>query len=645
MRWRYLLFTGLWTQLQNPCGSKCALLPSDSDFSQIAYGQKDMSICEKPNQRHNHQIWPPKRFLQLVLWCASLVWSSNLLSQEGASFSEELATKRIYSHLLIHDPYSAVLEARHFLNIFPHSKSLQQALIRALSEKGDEVEALMEWKKAVEHFQVPADDRTLLEVLAWGVLNKGEYSSQLLIRMNALIGACFTHDARAIPLLLRTLSDTNSLVRSVAVRLCANFGDTPLQDKLGHLLKEEKVWYVRLEVIHAIGALRMLDMRGELKALIAHPKTLAEEKAAAIVSLIGMYEDIDEVELKSLIKSDRAGLRELACQIIAHLNLREKVDKLFPLLQDTSSDVRIATLNCIGLMRLDTYKGASIFSLVEPLLQDPTPEVAITAAWVTMLQGHPAGEKMLEKWILDKNPDIRRTASAALAVTGECGVNLSLKMLQSQLDPYVQVNLALGLIGQRAKTKLACDTLYSIFLKEEDTLWMWDASANPLFRSLSPSRLRHVEQIPQYPLIVDQLVKLDLLSILSILRYPRAQEALRDFLQHQTWGSSGSAAAILLQEGDEKSLGIVRGLLEDPDEKIRVQAALILALLGGDPAAVSVLQEAYSKVEREIKVHILEALGHIGDPRSIPFLLDVLKEPFQVLRVVAASALIQCLYH
>lgn len=76
-----------------------------------------------------------------------------------------------------------------------------------------------------------------------------------------------------------------------------------------------------------------------------------------------------------------------------------------------------------------------------------------------------------------------------------------------------------------------------------------------------------------------------------------------------------------------------------------MQAALILALLGSDDAAVKVLQEAYSKVEREIKVYILEALGHIGDPQSIPFLLEILNEPFQVLRVVAASALIQCLYH
>ncbi|HAB99065.1 MAG TPA: hypothetical protein DCE71_04515 [Parachlamydiales bacterium] len=38
-----------------------------SDFSRSAYGQKDMSLCEKPNQRKNHRIWPSKRLLQLPL--------------------------------------------------------------------------------------------------------------------------------------------------------------------------------------------------------------------------------------------------------------------------------------------------------------------------------------------------------------------------------------------------------------------------------------------------------------------------------------------------------------------------------------------------------------------------------------------------
>ena len=117
------------------------------------------------------------------------------------------------------------------------------------------------------------------------------------------------------------------------------------------------------------------------------------------------------------------------------------------------------------------------------------------------------------------------------------------------------------------------------------------------------------------------------------------------FLQKQHSVVSGTAAIALLQEGDDSALILVKQLLEDPDEQVRVQAALILAMLGGDPDAIGVLKESYTLARRDMKVHILEAIGHVGDPSAVEFLVDVLKEPFQGLRVVAASALIQCLYH
>jgi hypothetical protein len=224
-------------------------------------------------------------------------------------------------------------------------------------------------------------------------------------------------------------------------------------------------------------------------------------------------------------------------------------------------------------------------------------------------------------------------------------VALSLQALQKTQDPYVRINLAKGLIGQRIQVQRASEVIYDVFLKEKNVLWMWDRSGNPLFRFLSESRVKHIDTIPNYPAVVDQLVRLEVLSWLSIVRFDRAQEAVKSFLQTKSWGVTGTAAATLLQEGDEEGLEAVRALLSDPEERIRIQAALILAIVGGDPSAVKVLEDAYPKVDREMKVHLLEALAHIGDVSSIPFLLQVLNEPFQILRVIAASALIQCLYH
>lgn len=571
----------------------------------------------------------------LVALCGTLFGKSD----------EESAAKRIHTHLLINDPLSAIEDARQLIPLFPESKALRLAFVRALCERGDEMEALREWKHLSSQHKEILSDRNCLEMLAWGVLSKAEASNQLVIRLNSLIGAALTRDAKAIPLILDQIRGSNALLRTVAIQLASELGDIPLQNEISRLLKEEKIWYVRLEVIKAIGKLRMTRHREDLIAIIGNAKTLVEEKVAATVSLLGMYDTIDEKELKNLIKSSRAGVRELACQIISHLDLHDKVHELLPLLKDSHPHVRISVLNTLGLLNVKVIADKPLFKIIQPLLEDPVQEVAITAAWLALINGEKKVKEQFSEWILNAGPKIRRLASSALSVCGKEGVKLSKQLLKEASDPYVKVNLALGLIGQRKHVEIASEALYAALKQEEQTLWMWDKNSNPLFRSLSPSEVRHIDQIPNYPSVVDQMTRLELLSVLSILRYPKAQEAVKGFLQNQAWGASGAAAVTLLREGDEEALELVAGLLDDPDQKIRIQAALILAMFGGEKAAVKVLKEAYPTSDREMKVHILEAIGKIGDSESIPFLLEIINEPFQVLRVVAATALIQSIYH
>jgi HEAT repeat protein len=563
----------------------------------------------------------------------------------SASNGQDEAKKRIYNHLLIRDALSAVKEGKKAFEAFPDSKDIQIALIDALCAQGNETEALELWQKCFPLFQEEKIDRRMIEILAWGVLNKGEASSQLNIQLYALLGAAFTHDAKAIPLLIEQLQSSNALIRTVAIKLSTGFGDTPLKAQIARLLKDEKVWYVRLEVIQAVGALHMIELKSDLKEIIGNPKTLAEEKAAAIGALASMYDRMDREELGALTKSNRFGLRQLACEVITHMNLYEHLDLVLPLLNDVSPDVRVSALNTLALLRASRIGDISVSEIMEKKLHDASPEVSITASYALLLMDKKGGKECLEKWLQSENPKWRRMASAAIASSGAYGVKLSLKILKEVDDPYAKANAAIGLIGQRIHLKQACNVLYSLLSETKSQLWMWESELNPLFRSLAPSEVKHIEHIPHYPVVIDQLVRLDLLTMLSIVRYPQAQEAVKVFLQRRAWGVSGAAAVTLLQEGDEDALDAVRALLNDRDENIRVQAALILTLVGNDLNACKVLQEIYPHVDREMKVHILEAIAHVGDPKSIPFLLTVLKEPFQILRFVAASALIQCLSH
>ena len=389
----------------------------------------------------------------------------------------------------------------------------------------------------------------------------------------------------------------------------------------------------------------MLEAKKPLQEIIAHPRTLVEEKGTAIIALAGMYETISLQELSQLIQSDRSGLRQLAAELVAHLEFHEGIDLLLPLLSDGSPYVRISTMKTLGFLEARTLQGKATVDCIQDNLKDSHPEVAIMAGWLATLLGDKRGKDVLKEWIEQSRLEPKRLASAALAATGVIGADLAFQKMEKETDLYTKVNLALGLIGQRKEVKSSSEVLFQALEEGKKELWMWEFSGNGVFRTLSPSKVRHREEMPKYPQMTDQLVKLELLSVLSIVKYPQALEAVKGFLKTQAWGVSGTAAATLLQEGEESSLDIVRELLEDPDEKLRIQAALILALVGGDPSAARVLIEAYPRVDREMKMHILEALGHIGDPSSIPFLVELFKEPFQGLRIVAASALIQCLYH
>ncbi len=554
-----------------------------------------------------------------------------------AAEEEQRAVRRIHLHLLIHDLPGALEEASEALSRFPDSKKLQLAYVRSLAESGEEMAVLRAWDKTIEVFQEEKTNRSALEGLAWGVLAKAENSTQLYVQMNALLGAAFTHDIRALPYLFHALKSSNTLLRTLGVKMAASYGDTPLKEELIRLLKEERAWAVRLEVIQAIGALKMLSLRENLKEIVSSPQTLAEEKSAAILSLVNLYDAIAPKELQELFSSPRAGLRQLGCQIANYLHVESAIPSLFKCLKDSSPDVRAEALYAIGLMH-----PVLEFSLIAPLLEDVNPSVSIVASWVALLYRFSEGEKKLVEWLYSGHGDLKRMAAAAISASGKEGIEIAYREMLVHDDPYVQANLALGLVGQRRYVKEATSTLYTVFLKEKERRWMWEEGR---FRALSPSRVSHSGEIPNYPRVVDQLVRLEILSILNILRFPGAIDAVKVFLKNESWGVTGAAAATLLQEGDENSVEVVRLLLEEKDPHLKVQAALILAFVGSDPSVVGVLQEAYLNADREMKVHILEALGHIGDPSSVPFLVDVLKEPFQMLRVVAASALIQCLYH
>jgi HEAT repeat protein len=555
--------------------------------------------------------------------------SSNHLEEEGV--------RRVQAHLLIDDPTSALKEAQNLIQKYPDSRLAGSTLIEAYAAGKRDAEALASWHRLSLKYPDLIADRHLLEELGWGVLKRGLESTQNGVRLSAMIGAYLTNDVRTVPILQKMMRDSNAIIRSVAVQMSCSYRDAPLKDEIVRLMEEEKVWVVRLEVIKAIGAMKMSAYAPKLKAIVQSERATYEERQLAIEALINIYENISLSEFKILAASNRAGMRHLACSIAAHFEVEGAKEEIIRLIQDPHPDVRIAALNAFGLV----YRDKERSEVLSEALKDANAFVAITAAWAAMLIDPAMGSSHLEGWLKDPLPENRRLAAAALAATGGRGIDLSVKTLKESSDPYVKANLAIGLLGQRVEIPRSSDSLYE-FLKEENRMWMWDTRPNPLFQILAPSQVRYVDHIPNYPESIDQMTRLNLVSLLAIVEDPRACEALRSFLQKRAWGISGVAAATLLQEGDESALAVVRECLSDNDPNVRLQACLVLAMMGKDESVLSELQGAYAGADHERKLHILEALGRMGNANSYSFLIGVFNEPFPIFRVAAAAALIQC---
>lgn len=553
---------------------------------------------------------------------------------------EKEGIRRVQAHLLLEDMSSALDEALQLIQAYPDSKDAGSMLIQVFAASGLEEDALDTWHKLSRRYPELLVDRHLLEELSWGVLKKGLESNQYGIRLTSLIGAYLTRDARAVQILFRMMRDSNAMIRSVALQMSTAYADAILKDEIARLLSEEKVWMVRLEAIRAAGVLRMKSLAAKLQSFITSEKSTFEERGAAIEALVHIYDQIEETELRKLATSNRAGLRHLACVLASHFQILEAKEEILRLLKDSHPDVRIAALNAFGMFYRKQISLEEGKEALEPILKDVDPSVAITAAWAAILIEPSFGEPYMERWLSDSLPENRRFASAALAATGGRSVGLAQKILKESSDPYVRANVAEGLLGQRVEVEACCDLLYE-FLQTEKRMWMRDQRRNPLFSVLSPSQVRHNDQIPNYPEAIDHMTRLQIVSLLAIVDDPRAVGALKSFLQRKSWGVTGFAAATLLQEGDEQSLEVVRELIKDPDPNVRLQACLVLAMLGRDETVIKELESAYIGSSHEKKLHILEALGRVGHMESLNFLISTLREPFFILRISAAAAIIQ----
>lgn len=581
-----------------------------------------------------------KRLLLLFALITSQVFTS---AHALAKQTDEVTVQRAHAHLLLKDPQAALAELQSALAQYPHSKPLRRAQIEVLAALGDSAAILRAWNGYCKDYPQEKTDRELLEIICWGIINKGARSPALATRAMALVGAYLGNDARGVAILANGLRSTNALLRTMTVEIVSAMRDDRLRDEITRMLSEEPVWSIRLEVIRAIGKMKIRDQIDPLEAILIDPKSRAEEKAAAIEALTELVEDTHQAKMQTLVRANRAGLRELACLVAIREESTAHVELLLPLLDDHSAKIRALTIQAVGAITTSQERTGRMADMIHAKLSDHDPLVSLSAAWVLIPLDPATTLPVCKRWLKDPIRETRLLAAGMLAHSGLYGLSLMRQVLSDEKsDLYVRANVAIGLLGLRENLPEACRVL-TLALNSLSERWMWRERG--LFRYLCPSDLSHKEGTPNYPETVNQTTRLEVLNALAVVDSPTALDAIKHFLQERTWGITGVAASLLLTEGDETTFELIRQLQNDPDKRVRTQAALVLALWGHDPASVEILQKTYADADYVLKAMILEALGSVGHERSIPFLMETLGEPSEQVRLIAASSLIRCLNH
>lgn len=554
--------------------------------------------------------------------------------------ADDAISKRISAFCVVGDYQSACAEGKEAVRRSPQDKQISDAYLRALAAAGHEKEMLAHYQDHQKKFPLSKEEsREALEIVAWGVLGKGSQSQSPLIRVLSMVAAFLTQDARGVTILHKQFTDKNALIRLTAVKLAGELRDQRLQEAVLDAAKNEKHWETKLAAVSNIGKMGIKQGRPLLDGILNHPRSSIQERLAACEAVVNLTDSATVEDIKRLIYSDRAGMRQLACRIAAHFRVNEASPLMVGLIKDPHADVRAGALVALGLF---DNPNQDALSAMRNAFLDPDDDVKIAAAWALTRHSPEQGQRHFRQIFQHATTDQKRKAAAALAGCGACGLPLLEELFRESKDTYISLNLGLGLIGQRKLVNQVMAHLADSVVHHEDR-WMFLESG--YYKAVMPSKISHNPAIPQHPEAVNQTTRLEILNILAMLEYPNIQEVMKAYLQQRPWGITGMATALMLTEGDETAITAVEALLDDPSSRVRIQAALVLSLWGRSPKAIKTLEQSYAIAEREEKEKILEGLGRIGDASSIPFLAERLHELNQSQRIIAATALLQCLYN
>ncbi|MFY7842840.1 MAG: HEAT repeat domain-containing protein [Rhabdochlamydiaceae bacterium] len=499
------------------------------------------------------------------------------------------------------------------------------------------------YQKLYPKYEGRQEEKSLLENLCWTVLSKSFESSQQNFVLHSLIGAALAHDVNSLSFILRSLKSSNSQERHLAVKISGSFRDDLIQKRLLDLLEKEQTWYVRAEIITSLGKLGVVASKPYIEKIMADKVSSLEEKKACFMALLRLYDILPDKDVLMLLQHEAAGFRELGCQIVAYFNLSAYASKIILLTKDPCLDVRLAAFSCLSMIDIDDHLCEKVKNACDQALSDNQLATACLGFYNLCLLEDEQTVKCFIDWLQKLPLKEKREGAILCSKLGVLGLSERRDWLLSEADPVVQANLALGLIYSQYQVLESCALLFETVFSSSFK-WNLIQSSDLSFIFLAPNQVPCNVYNPGWSDMVNQATKVEVLSILMAQGYTPALDKIRSFLKEEAKYSFYASGRLLLEHGAQTDLTIIKSFLVDPDEEVRVQAALLLSSYEPDSVVLNVFYESFFHLKREKQIQVLEQLGQVGNVESFPFLISLLEQPFESIKIAACSALIRLIY-
>jgi hypothetical protein len=496
--------------------------------------------------------------------------------------------------------------------------------------------------------------KAVLEKISWVIIGKASIAYHPKIRFEALIAAATSNDAKGVEVVHRLMLDPHEMLAQIALEVAGYFPDECIQQRAMSILKNDTMPF-KLAAAKLLSQQKAPQTIPLLTALMCD-ETLAEKDQVIVASYLAQaVETLDDATIAAYAQDPRRAIRALAISYTLQKPSRSSLLAIIPLLNDPSISVQRISIPTLGLWQelLPERTETLLASFQKHLLSTDT-TIAANAAFSLCLSRDSSAIQMaltwFEKTITTAPSQEALIATARLIKCGNRALPLLKKLLQtnegaaklatpSTIDPLCRINIAACLLQHREDVLLSSETIQNFPVQQ-----LLSIHEDLLFPFFGKTEIAHDPAIPRLPESIDLNVRLSLIALRSFANGTINRTELEKMLHDRSWGVCANAVGFAFSELDPSLEQIVQPLLSHDIELVRIQAALLYAMISQSPEAASILGKEYEKASREGKELAITGFGLLPSSSSLPYLTPLLFDSSLSTRTKAAGALLSSLY-